>query len=125
MTHIKDVARELRSIRKGLDKLRAEFKAATEATRSQPHAVKRSVAAKLMGIGVTKLDTLIKLGKVRTADDRTLVPLSEVKRYTAPKAPRGRNTAGRRPALVIDETSPDAVEAMKRELRLRRAGAAR
>lgn len=109
-----DIMRELRALRAYLEELRTER-----------HALKRAEAARAMGISRRKLEKLIAAGKVRTAEDPHLVPVAEVKRYCAPKTPRGRNRAGRRPALVIDETSPEAVAAMKRELRRRRLAVAR
>jgi hypothetical protein len=51
-------------------------------------AVKRRLAAKMMGIGLSKLEALIRDGEIRTAVDRHLVPLSEVRRYCSPKQPR-------------------------------------
>lgn len=75
------VARELRSLRKWVERLASSTKA------HDALAVKRSVAAKMMGIGTTKLDALIRSGELATAQDRTLVPLSEVRRYCAPKEP--------------------------------------
>lgn len=59
----------------------------------QPVAVKRAVAAQLCGIGVSKLDALIRAGKIRTAEDSHLVPMSEVRRYCAPKQKRERKPA--------------------------------
>lgn len=52
------------------------------------HAVRRAEAAKLMGVSRTKLEALIRDGKVRTAVDVHLVPMSEVRRYCAPRQPR-------------------------------------
>jgi hypothetical protein len=96
-------AAELRSIRKGLDKLRAEVRALLQAQAPASGAVKRTIAAKLMGIGRTKLDNLIASGDVRTAVDTRLVPMSEVRRYTAPKLPRRKPRRHDRLVDVRDE----------------------
>jgi hypothetical protein len=117
---LETLAKQVERQAKALEQLVAKL---DRGSAPEAQAVKRSVAAKLMGIGGTKLDELIAAGKVRTAVDVKLVPMSEVKRYCAPKAPRGR-ASGRKPSLVIDETSAEAVAAMKRDLRRRRAGGA-
>lgn len=79
---------ELRAMRRDLKKLRRDFETthATEAARDG--AVKRRAAAKLMGIGLTKLQSEIDAGKVRTTTDKRRIPMSEVRRYNAPKEPR-------------------------------------
>lgn len=115
-------ASELRSIRKGLDKLRAEVRAALAAQAPAPPpngAVKRAVAAKMMGIGSTKLDLLIKAGKVATAEDKTLVPIAEVKRYCAPKPKRERRPAvGHRARMKhVDGQSDEAIDAARTAMR--------
>ncbi len=114
-------AAELRSIRKGLDKLRAEVRALLEVRgeTAQFGAVKRSVAAKMMGIGTTKLDELIAAGKVSTAEDERLVPLSEVRRYCAPKAKRQRRPSVGLRAMRkhVDTQGDEAIAEMKRALK--------
>lgn len=116
-------AAELR-IMKALDKLRAEVRSALAAVQPAVGAVKRSVAARLMGVSSSKLDTLIKLGKVRTADDRTLVPIAEVKRYTAPKAKRQRRpSVGHRARMKhVDGQSDEALADATKAIRERKAG---
>lgn len=87
------MARELRSLRKGLDKLREEVRAVLAEAAPRDGAVKRAVAAKLMGVSVGKLDTLVKKGKVATTEDTHLVPMAEVRRYCAPRPKRRHKPA--------------------------------
>lgn len=83
-----------------------------------PVAVKRSVAAKMMGISTRKLEQLITAGKVRTTEDTRLVPVAEVKRYCAPKAPRQRRRlGGHRVRRTTDGQSDEAIEAARRAMR--------
>lgn len=85
---------------------------------TEPHALKRTAAAKAMGISTGKLDGLIASGKVRTAEDPRLVPMSEVKRYCAPKTPRQRRRlGGHRVRRTVDGQSDEAWAEMKRKLR--------
>lgn len=87
----------------------------------QPVAVKRADAARLMGISVTKLDALIRTKKIRTAEDSHLVPMAEIRRYCAPKAPRQRKPAvGHRARRSVDGQSDEAIAEMKRALRAAR-----
>lgn len=113
-----DVARELRSIRKGLDKLREEMRAQNAAP-TRDGAVKRAVAAKMMGVGLTKLDALIRAGRVATAQDSHLIPLAEVRRFCAPKPKRERKPAvGHRARMKhVDGTSDEAWDSATRRLR--------
>lgn len=85
----------------------------------EPKAVKRREAARLMGIGVTKLDQLIAAKKVHTTEDARLVPMSEVRRYCEPKTPRQRKpSVGHRVRNKhIDQQSDEAIADMKRALR--------
>jgi hypothetical protein len=95
------------------------------ATTPAPVAVKRAVAAKMMGIGVTKLDALVREGKIRTAEDSHLVPVAEVKRYCAPKAPRTRRPAvghRARRKLNVDTQSDEAWDEASRRLRAKAEG---
>lgn len=87
------IAREVRALRKSLDKMREEYRAVVEQLPPRDGAVKRAVAAKLCGISVSKLDALIRDGKIRTTEDSRLVPMSEVRRFTAPKQKRQRKPA--------------------------------
>lgn len=83
-------------------------------------ALKRRDAAAAMGISLSKLEKLIARGKVRTASgDHHLVPMSEVRRYCAPKASRERSPAvGHRARLRnVDGQSDEAIDEMKRALR--------
>lgn len=83
-----------------------------------PVALKRSAAAKAMGISVRKLEQLIIAGKVSTAEDVRLVPMSEVKRYCAPKAKRQRRRlGGHRLRRTVDGQSDEAIADMKRALK--------
>jgi hypothetical protein len=82
------LAKELRALRRELAKLRRDVEARDAAVAGRDGAVKRRVAAKMMGVGLTKLEALIRDGEVRTAVDRHLIPLAEVRRYCSPKTPR-------------------------------------
>lgn len=82
MTAIDQVLVELRALRERI-----------ETVAVAPVAVKRSVAAKMLGIGVTKLDALVREGKLKTAEDSHLIPVAELRRYAAPKSPRKRKPA--------------------------------
>jgi hypothetical protein len=95
---------ELRAVRAELKRL-AEREAG-----SAPVAVKRSVAAKMLGVGLTKLDALVREGKLKTAEDSHLIPVVELRRYAAPKTPRKRKPAvGHRARMKhVDGTSDEA-----------------
>lgn len=86
-----------------------------------PQAVKRSEAARLMGVRPRKLEALIASGKVATAaEDVRLVPMAEIRRYCAPKVARQRKPsvgvrASRRPA--VDTQSEEAIAELKARLR--------
>lgn len=87
---------------------------------AQPKAVKRTVAARLLGIGVTKLDALVRDGKLATAEDVRLIPMREIERYCAPRPKRQRAPsvgvrASRRQA--VDTQSDEAIEEYRRSLR--------
>lgn len=82
------ITKELRAMRRELAKLRRDFEAASAASAGRDGAVKRRVAAKMMNVGLTKLEALIRDGEIRTAVDRHLIPLSEIRRYCSPKQPR-------------------------------------
>lgn len=114
MKALAEMTRELRALRKGLDRMREELRA--QATPVQ--ALKRAEAAKAMGVSVGKLDGLIRDGKVRTTDDAHLIPMAEVRRYCAPKTKRKRRPAighRARRKLNIDTQSDEAWdEASKR-----------
>jgi hypothetical protein len=90
--------------------VREELRAALSETRTERHALKRADAAKAMGISVSKLDSLVRTGKVRTAEDSHLIPVAEVKRYCAPKTRRKRKPAiGHRARMKhIDAQSDEA-----------------
>jgi ribosomal protein L19E len=75
MSELEAITAELRALRRELRKLRRDFEARDAAAAGHNGAVKRRVAAKMMGIGRTKLDNLIASGDVRTAVDTRLVPL--------------------------------------------------
>jgi hypothetical protein len=98
----KAILAELKALRRGIARLRKDFEANATASVGMNGAVKRRAAAKMMGVGLTKLESLIRAGEVRTAVDRHLIPLSEVRRYCAPKQPR-------RAAKRYDRV-PDAVD---------------
>ncbi len=83
-----EILAELRALRNGIARLRKDFEANATATTGRDGAVKRRAAAKMMGVSLTKLEALIRDGEIRTAVDRHLVPLSEVRRYCSPKQPR-------------------------------------
>lgn len=119
-----DLARELRSIRKGLDRLREEMRAQSTAA-PRDGAVKRAVAAKLMGVGLTKLAALVKVGTVATAQDTHLIPMAEVRRYCAPKPKRERRPAvGHRARMKhVDGQSDEAWDDATKRLRTKVAGA--
>ena len=89
------------------------------ATTPAPVAVKRSVAAKMMGVSLPKLVRLIAAGKVKTADDEHLIPVAEVRRYCAPKASRQRKAAlgYRARQKHVDGQSEEAITEMRRRLR--------
>lgn len=109
------LAREQRSLRKGLDRMREELRAQAVPA----HALKRAEAAKAMGVSISKLDALVRVGKVRTADDVHLIPMSEVRRYTAPKQRRQRRPAvghrarQRRVDTQSDEAWDDVTQRVK------------
>lgn len=113
-------AAELRSLRKGLDRLRAEVRALLEARveASRDGSVKRAVAAEIIGIGVTKLDGLIRARKLATCEDVTLIPLAEIRRYCAPKPKRQRRPAiGVRAMRRHDGQSDEAIAAARLTVR--------
>jgi hypothetical protein len=94
------------------------------ATTPAPVAVKRAVAAKMMGIGVTKLDALVREGKVRHAEeDAHLIPVAEVKRYCAPKTKRQRRPSVGVRALRLKHNDAQSDEAIEEARRLVRAKA--
>jgi len=68
--------------------LHAKVDAALARQATSEGAMRRRDAAKAMGLSLTKLEGLIRSGKVKTAVDVHLIPLSEVRRYCAPKTPR-------------------------------------
>lgn len=82
-------------------------------------ALNRKAAASAMSMSVSKLDHLIRTGKIRPGADPHLVPVSEVKRYCAPRAPRVRRPViGHRARRVnVDGQSDEAWAEMKRRLR--------
>ena len=84
-----------------------------------PVAVKRTQAAKLMGVSLRKLGALISAKKIRTTEDPHLVPMSEVRRYCAPKSPRQRKpSVGHRARIRHDDgQSDEAIAEMRRRLR--------
>jgi len=103
--------------------IRADIAALREQQRTERHALKRAAAAVAMGISRRKLEKLIATGKVRTASDEHLVPLSEVRRYCAPKTPRQRKPAvGYRARMRnVDSQSDEAFELATKALRRKRA----
>lgn len=93
MSALDAITRELRRLNKALDLQRAELRAVVEQLPPRDGAVKRVVAARLCGISPSKLDALVRAGKIRTTEDSHLVPMSEVRRFTAPKQKRQRKPA--------------------------------
>lgn len=74
-------------------------------------ALTRRQAEKALGIGRTKLQTLIASGAIKTAkDDPRLVPASEVERFCQPRRQRPRRRTP--PAQPTDEgtQNPEALQ---------------
>lgn len=108
-------AATLDSIAAVLERITARLDAREAA---QPVALKRSAAAKAMGVSSRKLEQLIVAGKVATAEDVRLVPMSEIRRYCAPKTKRQRRRlGGHRLRRTVDGQSDEAIAEMKRSLR--------
>lgn len=86
-------------------------------------ALRRREAARAMGVSLSKLEKLIKRGKVRTSDDAHLVPMSEVRRYCAPKTKRARKpSVGHRVRnRHVDGQSDEAVAELRQRLRAKAA----
>lgn len=114
MTDAEIILSELRALRSQLGKLSG----------AEPHALKRTEAARAIGISRRKLDQLIDDGKIKTADDVHLVPMVEVRRYCTPKAPRQRKPAvGQRARRAPVEAQSDmALSDLRQRLRAKANG---
>lgn len=111
MTELEAIFAQLRQIVSRLDSL----------DNTPAVALKRAEAAKAMSMSRRKLEQLIAAGKIRTADDAHLVPMSEVRRYCAPKLKRKRAPAigHRARAKHVDGQGEEAIAEMKRAVRAR------
>lgn len=105
-----------------LEAIRRDLAKLSEQT-AQPVAVRRAVAAKMMGVSRRKLEQLISGGRVRTAQDAHLVPMAEIKRYCAPKVKRERRPAvgHRARQRYVDGQSDEALDLATRAIRTKAA----
>jgi hypothetical protein len=104
------------TIAEQIAELRGMLKKVLDAQAAPPvQALKRAQAAQAMSVSVSKLDALVRTGKVRTAEDSHLIPMAEIRRYCAPKVKRERRPAvGHRARMkAADGQSDDAIAAAR------------
>jgi len=85
-----------------------------------PLALPTAAAAKRMGIGLTRLRELLRAGGVRSCEGSSrLIPVSEIERWTAPRASTGsastrRRQPGRRSRMSDRKSEADRIRELER-----------
>lgn len=98
--NLDDVFGELRS-------LRAELREVRERLRPTPKCLRPAQAAKLLGVGLTKMREMIARGDVRTVavGKRRMVTLAEVERFLAAKEKTSHRAPFKRQASPNQDTA--------------------
>lgn len=117
--YLKRVEAELRLLRLSFEKLNESLSAQLA---GRQRAFKVPAAAKLCGMGLTKMRELVDSGAVLTVllGKTRLVPVSEIERLTTPE-PRQRQAAGAKPSRRASTQNPSDLRAwLKTETRKKR-----